>query len=471
MRLAEIAGLELMPWQRFVLEQALRQHPDGRWAAFEVLLLVPRQNGKNVCAEAAELHALFQMGMNVYHTAHVMKTVRKSHKRLWGLIESTPQLLRRVAWTRQTAEEISFGLTNGAHITFMARGQRAGRGLDDCDLLILDEALFLEERTTDAIVPTMSTRENPQVWYTSSAGVVGSALLRKLRQRMVDRAPGFAGSEWSVPPPTKDRPFDPMDVDALAQANPSLGALISLDYVRSEQQVLGTAGFARERGGIFDEDPAESKRVIPAVSWAARAGATDRPDGPVAFGVASAWPDASHTAIAVVGRRGEELVAQVVEYRPGTSWRLSRIRELAERHNAPVVIDPGGPAGDLVADIEAENEAGELQEIVLLTPTMRQVGHSAKDLLAEIDGDTPRLRHFGQRELDDAAAAAGRRTLGDLWTFSRRGEVDISPLEAVQLGVWGVNNHEPYEPPAPVAVGASSSSAQPETADVSRIGF
>ena len=229
-------------------------------------------------------------------------------------------------------------------------------------------------------------------------------------------------------------------------------------------------GYHRERLGVFDTDPAEAKRVISASAWAARAGANGRPDGPVAFGVASSWPDAAKTSIAVVGWRAGELVVQVVEYRTGTAWRLPRIRELATEYGAPIVIDPGGPAGDLIPEIEAENETGELREIVLLTPTMRQVGHSAKDLLAEIDGETPRLRHFDQAELNAAAGGAGRRTLGDLWTYSRRGEVDICPLEAVQLGMWGVVTHQYFAPPSPVAVDASSS-ARIDTGDLSRIGF
>lgn len=43
--LAAVAGLELLPWQQLVLRNALGEKHD-RWAAFEVGLVVPRQNGK-----------------------------------------------------------------------------------------------------------------------------------------------------------------------------------------------------------------------------------------------------------------------------------------------------------------------------------------------------------------------------------------------------------------------------------------
>lgn len=470
--LAELAGLDLLPWERFVIEQALGQRPDESWAAFVVLLIVARQNGKGSIVEAVELYMLFVLGLNVFHTAHVMKTSRKAFKRLWSLIVETPQLRRRVEGEpHKTAEEIVITLTNGAFIVFMARGQRAGRGLNDCNILILDEALFLDARTVDALVPTMSTNAMPQVWYTSSAGVLGSAVLRKLRADGQARKARMAYFEWSIEPPTKKRPLDVHDRAGWAQANPSLGALISLEYIEDELGLLTEAGFARERLGLFDEDPAVMARVISAAGWAARAGATDRPDGLVAFGVASSWPDASHTSIAVVGWRGGDLVAQVIERRPGTEWRMLRIRELFDRHGAPFVIDPGGPAGDVIGDIAAEELEFDQEPIEVLAPTMRQVGHASKDLLAEVDGETPRLRHFGQKELNDAAAAAGRRTLGDLWTWQRRGEVDISPLEAVTLAAWGVSQLVDYDVPPPLAVAALSSGARSETGELARMGF
>jgi hypothetical protein len=41
--LAARAGLELDPWQQYVLDTGLRRRGDGRWAAFEVALIVARQ--------------------------------------------------------------------------------------------------------------------------------------------------------------------------------------------------------------------------------------------------------------------------------------------------------------------------------------------------------------------------------------------------------------------------------------------
>lgn len=473
-RLGELAGLDPMPWQRFFCEHALGQQVDGggwRWAAFEVLLLVSRQNGKGTCIELIELYALFSLGLNVYHTAQLMETSRKAAERLLLLIDRTPALARRIREVRRTADKVHVELTSGAFVTFMARSSRAGRGFDDANVLVFDEAMFLEPRMTEAIIPTLTTRETPLVIYASSAGLAESALLRALRKRVLDGGPGIAGFEWSVDPsaPAADG-FDPLAVEVVAQANPSLGGLITMDFVHGEHAALTSngrlQGYFRERLGIFDADPEEAKRVIPAAAWSARSGATGPPDGPVAFGVAAAWPDAARAAIAVVGRRAGELVVQVVEHGAGTSWVLPRLRELVGRHDAPVVIDPGGPAGHLVADI-----ADEADEVEVWTPTMRQVGYASADLLAEVSGDAPSLRHFDQPELTAAVTGAARRPLGDLWTWQRRGEADISPLEAVTLAAWGVSQLVDDVPPAPLAVAAASSGPRSETGDVIGMGF
>lgn len=452
--LAELAGLECMPWQRLVVDGALGQcvfgpgPDDWRWAAFEVLLLVSRQNGKGTCIEVVELYVLFSLGLNVFHTAHLMKTSRKAFKRLWALIERTPQLRRRVAWVRRTAEEITVTLTSGAFVTFMARSGRAGRGLDDCDVLVLDESLFLDPKMAEAMVPTMSTRPHPLVIYAGSAEVATSTLQRALRKRLHDGDPGLTGFDWSVDPElVKAKDFDPLAVEAVAQANPSLGALISMDYVRGEFRALTAAGspqgYYRERLGVPDTDPAEAKPMIGRTAWEARGGlGPERPTGPVAFGIAAA-PDGlpAWTAIGVVGETdaGERLL-QVVEYRPGSEWVPERVKELVGRH-VPVatVVDPAGPAGFLIDDLE---DVG----VEVFTPTPRQVAHATKQLVTGLVGEAPFVRHYDQPHLGVAAVGAAKKLVGDVYVPQRRGEVDICPFEAVLMASLGLDAVEAPEP-------------------------
>jgi hypothetical protein len=49
------------------------------------------------------------------------------------------------------------------------------------------------------------------------------------------------------------------------------------------------------------------------------------------------------------------------------------------------------------------------------------------------------LRHLGSSELTAAVKGAAKRPLGDAWAWSRKASsVDISPLVAVTLALWGV---------------------------------
>ena len=80
-----------------MLRHALSEREDGKWAAAEVGLLVPRQNGKGAVLAARELAGLFIVGEElIIHSAHEQATASDEFRRLLELIENTPELDRRV---------------------------------------------------------------------------------------------------------------------------------------------------------------------------------------------------------------------------------------------------------------------------------------------------------------------------------------------------------------------------------------
>ena len=63
------------------------RRPDGRWAAFQVCLLCPRQNGKGSILEARELAGLFLFGeRHMTHSAHEAKTAKDHFERMERLL-------------------------------------------------------------------------------------------------------------------------------------------------------------------------------------------------------------------------------------------------------------------------------------------------------------------------------------------------------------------------------------------------
>jgi hypothetical protein len=88
--------------------------------------------------------------------------------------------------------------------------------------------------------------------------------------------------------------------------------------------------------------------------WRALADADSSPVEPVAF-AADVTPDRAAPAIGVAGLRADGLEhAEVVDHRPGTRWVVARLVDL---HGCwrpcAVVVDDTGPAGSLIAPLEA----------------------------------------------------------------------------------------------------------------------
>jgi hypothetical protein len=188
--LAASAGLILDPWQELVLEGALAEAPDGRWAAPEVGLIVPRQNGKGGILEARELAGLFLFDEQlILHSAHEFKTAAEAFRRLLSLIQNTPDLDRRVNRVRTSHGDEGIELVGGQRLRFVARSTGSGRGFTG-DCIILDEAYNLSSAGMSALFPTMAAIRNPQLWYTSSAPLPRqeSDTLRRLCKRGRDGA-------------------------------------------------------------------------------------------------------------------------------------------------------------------------------------------------------------------------------------------------------------------------------------------
>lgn len=453
--LAADVGLHLDPWEAFVLERSLDER-GNRWAAFEVALLVSRQNGKGAILEARELAGLFLLDEQlILHSAHEYKTAAEGFRRVLGLIEGSDMLRRRVRQVRTSHGEEGLELLSGARLRFIARSTGSGRGFSG-DCVILDEAQNLPDAAVEALMPTMSARPNPQLWYTFTAPDKDLApcdhVARVRRRARKGGDPGLFYAEWSIDPHTefcahacRDHD-DPASVMAWARANPGLGIRISVEHVAREFASMGAAGFARERLGVGNWPmDAAGWQVISEDHWTAAADPASQVGDPVCF-AADVTPDRGWGSIAVAGRRADGLLhVEVTDHRPKTSWMVPRILELQERWRPrAVVIDAAGPAGSLVAPLE---EAGFVSigatadppdgRKALVKPTARDAAQAC-GAFYDLVTDAKALRHLDQPELAVALAGATKRPLGDAWAWDRKGVgIDLSPLVAVTLAAWG----------------------------------
>ncbi|GAA1283616.1 hypothetical protein GCM10009579_51300 [Streptomyces javensis] len=443
--LARRAGLVLDPWQQFVLDEGMREKADGNWAAPEVCVNVPRQNGKGGIIEARELWGLFIGGEElILHSAHEFKTAKNAFKRIERLIRGCPDLHKRVKQYRQTVGEEWVELHTGQMLRFIARSGGSGRGFT-ADCIVLDEDMILGDDAMAALAPTLAAVDNPQTWYLGSAGIGHQSVqLGRLRRRALAALetgvpdPTLAYFEWSIDEHRDEcgqgctEHDDVAAADSVLKANPALGYRLTMEKCANERLTLGDALFARERlgVGVYPSDSADTWQVIGEDVWRALADATSAPSDPLAFAI-DTTPERSHSAIGVAGLSGAATHVEVVDHHPGTGWVLDRACELQERHNPRCwVVDEGGPAGSLIPDLRKRG-------LNVISPKTRQIAQACAqfyDAAAEQS-----LVHIDNAPLAAALAGAQQRPLGDAWAWARRGvSVDISPLVAVTLAKWGL---------------------------------
>jgi phage terminase large subunit-like protein len=428
--------LELFPWQQFALRQMLGERADGKWAAFEAALLVPRQNGKGSVIEAYELANLFLFDAQlIIHSAHLFPTAQEAFRRLDGLIQNCPSLRAKVRKVSNSHGSEGIELKSGGRIRFMARTvSGAGRGFSP-DRLVLDEAFRLPAESVAAVLPSLSAQPNPQILYTSSTGYPDSEVLRRLVER------GRAGGDRSlcylehsaVPGSDRDDPVQ------WAVANPSMGYLFDEETVARERATLSDEDFDRERLGHWADGSGDG--VFNLRKWAAAVNGTSQLVKVAAFAV-DISPDQENAAIAAAGTeagplRDPRTHVEVVETGRGNSWIVARCVELSARHGRPsFVVDTVGPASALIDDMTA---AG----LNVRAANTRDVSRAYADMVDAVEHG--RVVHGPQQVLEDAIRVAKRRPLGDGgFALGRRvSSVDISPLVAVELAHWAAVNPEP----------------------------
>ena len=432
--LCALAGLKLDDWQRYVLDVALRVRKDDRWAAFEVALIVARQNGKGTILEARELAGLFLDLPDeklILHSAHEFKTCSEHFRRILSLIQGSPELDAEVARIRTQTGAEAIELRNGKRLRFVARSSGSGRGFSG-DLIVLDEAQKLGDEAMAALLPTLSARPDPQVWYAASAGNQDSVQLGRVRERGVaGNDPSLAFFEWSAAPDD-----DPADPGTWAKANPGLGIRITEDYVARERAALAPDAFAAERLtiGRYPTDALDAWAVIAKDAWLPLADARSQAEDPVAFAV-EVTQVAPYRKVATVGaagfRRDGRMHVEVVDHADGTDWVPSRLAELVRKHRpCAVVIDPSSHAGALLEDVA---RAG-VEPVSPFTPRDAAQSCGQFQALAASGG----LRHLGQPELNAALGGATLRPLADAAAWDRKNAaVDLGPLVACSLAAWG----------------------------------
>jgi hypothetical protein len=434
---AETCGLFLDPWQRWCLDQMLSERADGAWAATLVLLLLPRQNGKNSVLEALELAALYLFDEpRIIHTAHLQKTSADHMERMVALVKSNEDLERVTKFYFANGKEAMRRTDNGGRIEFITRGKKTGRG-GSPTRVIFDEALYLSDEQIQAILPSLSAQSMnadgpPQMIYTSSAPLPDSLLLHRVRDRgLSGDARSMFYAEWGC-----ELGVDPDDRDLWYEANPGLGIRISEEWVEeNELAILTPDAFAIERLGVVFPPVSEAKDVkIPADKWQATvSAATLAGAGEVSLSFAVSR-DGGWSSVAIAAGSIVDPYVEVVDHRQGVGWLPGRLVELVERWSPLAVgFNNAGPAAAQAAAVLAAFRDAGIDAGLLVPMNTAEYKSACGGIYTDIVEGRLK-RPDGQGPLDVAVADAAERPLGDAWAWDmRNATVPISPLEAVTV--------------------------------------
>jgi len=224
---------ELMPYQKFVLNQMLMVNKKNQYRIKTALLLISRQNGKSHLGRVRIIWGMFYGGEKklIIMSANRATSLMLFREIAW-IIESTPELKAMTKAIRYANGGERIELLNGATLDVISDNSSSPRGRT-ADFLWIDEIREISEDGYKAAVPVTRARANAQTFLTSNAGDHFSSVLNGLVERAKDYPPEtFGYYEYSAPQYCKiDITSDYFWRSAVAPSNPALGYIITKDSI------------------------------------------------------------------------------------------------------------------------------------------------------------------------------------------------------------------------------------------------
>ena len=443
--LMEAYGVTLDQWQKLVVDCWLGKDAAGDYTVTNGGLSISRQNGKNTCLEAREFYGLVINGERILHTAHQMRTAKKSFRRLAAMFtdKNHPEIMKLVKKVRYGIGEESVELTNGGMIEFVARTRQAARGFDGISLVVYDECQELTEDQAEAIMAVLSAsstgiRQQLFVGTPPYPGCNGN-VFRRFRDACIAAAgkgeeTSNSWHEWSVAADGLEE-ININDKRLWYECNPALGLRLTEEFTRSESETLSTDGFARERLGWWSKPVTETvEKAIDEAAWTACKSDDLKPEGKTAYGVKFSV-DGSQVVLAgaVIPKTGKARIS-VIEVRPtgaGLSW-LAEWLNTRYKQASCVVIDGRNGADVLIDKIRPVW----LFKDSVIKPSAQNVVTAATLLISDIN-EGAITWYSGQEMLNESALTATKRSIGGGWGFGGAG---CELIEACSLALWGARN-------------------------------
>lgn len=428
-------GVTFDGWQHGVGSIALGKRQDGKYAATVggVVLSIPRQVGKTFLVGMIVIAlCLLNPGLTVLWTAHRTRTATMTFttlKNMTGRKKMLPFMLD----PRSTNGEQEVRFRNGSVIMFGARADGFGRGFDEVDLEIFDEAQILSEKALDDMVPAANQSRQSSGALLFFMGTPprpadpGEEFTNRRNKALSGKSKDMAYVEFSA-----DEGVDPDDQKQWAKANPSFPLRTPIESMqRMRANLTDDSSFKREALGIWDPD--DTPRVITHETWKAQL-------DPTSVGVRlrslaiDVAPDQSKASVHLAAQReGGDWHVELLEARSGTAWLVPFVAAVVRKNPEirAVVADEVSVAATLRPDFEAEG-------IALTLTSAREMAAAYAATLRGLADRT--VWHVGQTQMNAPLAAARSRKIGSegLQGWSRANSTDdITQVVSMSLALWG----------------------------------
>jgi len=471
---------EFDPWERFHLEALMGEDRLGRWAAQVFVDIVSRQQGKTDRVLIPKLvHRLIVMEpTESLYSAHLLKTARQTQAEMLRLFHNVPALASQLRKYSDGFGKEYIEMTNGAVLHFLARSRGGGRGYTVGGDIVFDEALLgLDPAILDAVLPTILTKPDSQIVFASSAGLVDSHGLRKLRDRGRAGDPEIAYIEYGMPDEVRcasDRCDHELGRVGCKWDDPAKLALVcpgiecgrvSMRSLRTLRGLLGTAGYLREIGNEWEEPQNVARFAL--ADWQRHIEAESRSDeGAEVVFAFDVYDDQEFASITWAAPRPDGRIhVERLHSDFGSSWVVPMLEKVGAR---AVVADGYSPSAALKSELAARgievdwyttqqmSEAAGLLQAEAKKPHVLPPG-AGLEIEASDESPVSRLVHTGDPGWDDAFENLVIRPLGvgGRWMFHRTAsEVGVTKLIAASMAVHRLAEREDlsgYDPLAYLA--------------------
>ena len=431
-------GTPLDVWQQGLCQAVLAKREDGQYACGVGggTVSIPRQVGKTYTFGVL-IFALCIMNPEtlVLWSAHRTKTHNETFRDMdaFAKRKGVRPYVERVL-TGSNSEAIEF--INGSRILFGARDHGFGRGFAKVDIVVLDEAQILTEKTMEDMVPATNAAPNGLVLLMGTPprpGDPGEVFTNRREAALSGDDEDILYVEMSA-----DRDANPDDREQWKKANPSFPHRTSETAILRMRKLLGSVdSFLREGLGVWLEE-SRGQKAVEAAAWdRLTIGPGDVPDGRRVVGVRFS-PDGATVGVAGAVKPEDDsdpFFVEAIEQRStaeGTQWLVDF---LVERHDdlAQIVVDGKSGVGYLVNALRAEGVSGK----TILTPSVGDATAAYSMMDAAIRNGS--IRHSGQHDLDVQVKAALRRKIGNEGGFGWEAPSggSVAGFEAVTLAHWG----------------------------------